>query len=271
VVLASRRAVLRGALLGAAGVAVGVAGGPMVSSWCGLNRPPVTGGYAAAADDLGAIHHPDVTIRYAVQTREPLVAFTFDDGPAPHWTPTVLDILDEAQAAATFFMVGGNVVRNAALVRDRLSRHEVGNHSWSHPDLATLNLRQVGDELDRAQAAIRIHLGRTPVLFRPPFGHLGGSTVLAADQAGFEVVLWSVEMHERRFRNDPGAQAQDIIGSVRPGAIILAHDTGDDRRLTTMRALPTMIDGLRRKGFRLVTVSELIAAETPAAPPHRLS
>src|SRR3954453_3966796 len=87
VVLVSRRAVLGGALLGVAGVAVGVAGGPIVSSWGGGDRPPVTGGYAAAADDLSAVHHPDLTIRYSVRTREPLVAFTFDDGPAPHWTP----------------------------------------------------------------------------------------------------------------------------------------------------------------------------------------
>lgn len=259
----SRRAVVRGALLGGAGVAVGVAAAPAVRHWCGWDRPPVAGGYAAAADDLGAVAHPDVKIHYRGRTEEPLVAFTFDDGPAPHWTPDVLDVLDRADAPATFFMEGRNVARHHDLIRGRMDRHAIGNHSWSHPDLATLDLRGVYDELRRTDDVIRRYTGRTPTLFRPPFGHLGGSTVLAAAKMGYDLVLWSDEMHERSFRGDPGAQAAFIVDSVRPGAIVLAHDAGDDRRLITVRGLGAMIDGLRRRGFRLVTVPELLAAAEP--------
>src|SRR3954452_11831473 len=87
----SRRAALGGALLGLAGVATGMAGPPLARDWLGRNRPPVNGGYAAAADDLEAVGNPTLSIHYYAQTSEPVVAFTFDDGPAPHWTPMVLD------------------------------------------------------------------------------------------------------------------------------------------------------------------------------------
>ncbi|MEV4641614.1 polysaccharide deacetylase family protein [Actinoplanes sp. NPDC049548] len=255
----NRRTLLRTALAGAAGVAAGVAGTRELPSWFGWDQPPVRGGYAAAADDLTAIKHADVAIRYRVETTEPVVAFTFDDGPAPQWTPMVLDALEAAGVPATFFMVGQNLADHADLVRGRLARHEVGNHSWSHADLATLDLQDVCDELDRTHEAIKQYTGRTATLMRPPFGHLGGSTALAAARAGYDIVLWSEEMHEIRYKNDPAAQARFIVDAVKPGDIILAHDAGDDRRLVTVHGLAAMFDGLRRRGFRFVTVSELIA------------
>jgi peptidoglycan/xylan/chitin deacetylase (PgdA/CDA1 family) len=262
----SRRAVLGGALLGAAGVATGVAGTPMVRGWLGLNRLPVAGGYAASADRLDAVANPAVSIHYYARTSEPVVAFTFDDGPAPQWTPMVLDELDKAQVPATFFMVGRNLSRHADLVSGRLARHEVGNHSWKHDDLATEDLGQIGDDLDRTHSAIRQYTGRTATLFRPPYGHLGGSTVLAADQRGYDIVLWSMEMHENTYHNDPAGQARYIVESARPGSIILAHDAGGDQRLVTIRGLAAMFDGLRRRGFRMVTVSELFSIAS--APPN---
>lgn len=255
----SRRAVLGGALLGAAGLATGVAGTPLARNWLGLDRLPVSGGYAASADHLEAVANPGVSIHYYGQTTEPVVAFTFDDGPAPQWTPMVLDELDKAQVPATFFMVGRNLTRHAELVTGRLARHEVGNHSWKHDDLATKDLAWVGDDLDRTQGAIRQYLGRTATLFRPPYGHLGGSTLLAADQRGYDIVLWSMEMHENKYHDDPAGQARYVVESARPGSIILAHDAGGDQRLVTIRGLAAMFDGLRSRGFKMVTVSELLA------------
>jgi peptidoglycan/xylan/chitin deacetylase (PgdA/CDA1 family) len=256
----SRRAALRGALLAGAGAATALAGAGPIRSWCGWDRPPVTGGYAAAADNLAVLERGGVAIRYFARTTEPVVAFTFDDGPAPHWTPAVLDVLDNAGAPATFFMVGRNLERHADLVRHRMARHEVGNHSWSHADLATLDLGRVSRELERTHDAIRRHLGRETTLMRPPYGHLGGSTVLAADRMGYDIALWSHAMHERRYRDDPDAQVRDIVSTVRPGSMILAHDAGDERRLVTISRLAAMIAGLRGRGLRLVTVSELLAS-----------
>jgi len=110
---------------------------------------------------------------------------------------------------------------------------------------------------------VQDRLGRTPTLIRPPFGHLGGSTVLAADSLGYDVILWDRQMRERRY--DPAAQARDIVGTVRPGSIVLAHDAGDARRLVALAALKDIIAGLKDRGFEFVTVSDLIrkAAEPP--------
>ena len=258
--MVTRRALLRGGLLAAGGAGTALAAGGYVKHWCGWDRPPLGGGYASAADDLGAVAHGGVQIHYFRPTTAKVVALTFDDGPLPEYTPRFLDVLDEAKVPATFFFVGRNLEEHVGLVRDRMARHEVGNHSWSHDDLATLDLAGARRELERTHDAIQRHLGRDVTLLRPPYGHLGGSTVLAADALGYDIALWSHQMRERRFADDPGAQARDLIGSMRPGSVVLAHDAGDKRRLVALHALPALIAGLRAEGYTFVTVSELLQA-----------
>ncbi|MFB9358185.1 polysaccharide deacetylase family protein [Actinoplanes nipponensis] len=264
----SRRTLLRGGLLALAGAAAGAVGASEVPRWCGWDRPPLGGGYAAAADTPAAARHADVTVRYYAETREKVVALTFDDGPGPRWTPMVLDTLAAAGVPATFFMVGRRLREHAALVRGRLDGHEVGNHSWSHDDLATLDLPRVTAELSRAHDVIGEVTGRAPTLMRPPFGHLGGSTLLAADSMGYDIVLWNRQMRERAYAADPGAQVRAIVDGARPGDIVLAHDVGADRRLVALRGLGAMIAGLRDRGYRFATVSQLLAAapDRPSAP-----
>ncbi|MCO8274080.1 polysaccharide deacetylase family protein [Actinoplanes sp. TRM 88003] len=257
--MVDRRALLRGSLFTMAGAATAFAGAEPVRHWLGWDRPPLGGGYASAADNLDAVAHGGVQIHYFRRTEEKLVALTFDDGPLPEYTPQFLDVLDEARVPATFFVVGRHLDEHAGLVRQRFGRHEVGNHSWSHDDLATLDLAGARRELERTHDAIKRHLGREATLMRPPYGHLGGSTVLAADSMGYDIALWSHQMRERRYAGDPTAQAQDLIDTVRPGAIVLAHDAGDKRRLVALNALPAMICALQEKGYRFVTVSELLA------------
>jgi peptidoglycan/xylan/chitin deacetylase (PgdA/CDA1 family) len=252
----TRRAVLRGAALAAGGA---VLGGAATSAWASHRQPPLAGGYAAAADAMDAVVHPGTEVTYYVETSEPVVAFTFDDGPCPQWTPMVLDILDRHEVPATFFLVGRNVARYGRLLRGRLDRHEVGNHSWSHPDLATLDLARVQGQLLRTHAAILARTGRQARLMRPPYGHLGGSTLLAATALGYEVVLWSQQMSERKYAHRPDAQVRDIVEHAHPGAIILAHDVGPHRRLVALRRLGDMFAGLRARGFRFATVSELLS------------
>ncbi|MFI5930666.1 polysaccharide deacetylase family protein [Actinoplanes sp. NPDC051494] len=263
----SRRAVMRAALFTGAGAAGGAVGMSKIPRLAGWDRPPLGGGYAAAADAPEVLLNPGVMVRYYVRTSEPVVAFTFDDGPGPQWTPMVLDTLDEARVPATFFMVGRHLATHEALVRGRLDRHEVGNHSWSHDDLATLDRPGVERELGRTHEEIERVTGRAPALLRPPYGHLGGSTVLAADAFGYDIALWSHQMRERRFRDDPDGQVRDIVDSVRPGSIILAHDVGKSLRLLALTRLGAMIDGLRARGFRFVTVSELAALDSGAPSP----
>lgn len=257
----NRRAALRAALFTAGGTALGATGVAGVPKLLGWDRPPVSGGYAAAADAPEVLKAANLNVRYFAETTEPVVAFTFDDGPAPNWTPMVLDALDAAGVPATFFMVGENLEQNADLVRNRMGRHEIGNHSWSHDDLATLDRAGVENELSRTHDMIKQVFGREATLLRPPYGHLGGSTVLAADRFGYDIVLWSQLMRERYFENDPAGQVRDIVDNVRPGSIILAHDTGKPHRLVALQGLTAMFAGLKARGYRFATVSELVALE----------
>ncbi|HWS34948.1 MAG TPA: polysaccharide deacetylase family protein [Actinoplanes sp.] len=266
----NRRAAVRAALFTAGGVALGATGVAGVPKLLGWDRPPVSGGYAAAADAPETLKAANLNVRYFVETAEPVVAFSFDDGPAPNWTPMVLDALDAAGVPATFFMVGGNLDKHADLVRDRMGRHEIGNHSWSHDDLATLDRAGVEDELGRTHDTIKRVFGRETTLLRPPYGHLGGSTVLAADRFGYDIVLWSHLMRERHFESDPAGQVRDIVDTVRPGSIILAHDVGKPHRLVALRGLAAMFAGLKARGFRFATVSELVALEKRSVTPVRV-
>ncbi|WP_432843495.1 polysaccharide deacetylase family protein [Dactylosporangium sp. CA-092794] len=260
-----RRALFRGGLLVTAGAAIGAAAATIPRVWP-RNHLPFDGGYAPAADRVDDYDvQGRITATWHVETSEPVVAFTFDDGPGPKWTSEVLDALDHYQVPATFFLVGQNVAAHGDLLRGRLDRHEVGNHTWSHPDLATMDAPAVGKQLARAHDTIQAVTGRAPKLFRPPYGHIGGSTLMAADKAGYSLVLWSRKMNEDKYVQDPPGQAQDIVEHARPGQIILAHDVGPANRYVALSQLGAMFTGLRQRGFRFVTVSELIALGRPAS------
>src|SRR4051812_24280948 len=106
----------RGLLTAGAGVALGAVGATGIRPLLDLDRPPLSGGYASAADIPSAAQNPNTVITYYVRSDEPVVAFTFDDGPGPKWTPMVLDALEEWRVPATFFMVGRNVQRHGQLL-----------------------------------------------------------------------------------------------------------------------------------------------------------
>jgi peptidoglycan/xylan/chitin deacetylase (PgdA/CDA1 family) len=253
----SRRSFLRGALIAAGGAAVGAAAVAVPELFPPAHLP-FEGGYAAAADRTDFEHHGRLDATWYVETTEPVVAFTFDDGPGPKWTSMVLDALDEYGVPATFFMVGQHLAAHADLVKGRLDRHDVGNHSWSHPDFAMMDAAQVSEQVGRAHDTIARLTGRQAHLLRPPYGHLGGATLLAANDHGYEVVLWSRQMHEARYLHNEAGQVSEIVDGVTPGQIVLAHDVGADDRLVALRHLGEMFTGLRRRGFRFVTVSELL-------------
>lgn len=224
---------------------------------------PFAGGYAPAADRLGYDVTGNTSVTWHIETTELVVAFTFDDGPGPKWTSLVLDALDHYQVPATFFLVGEHVQAHGDLLRGRLDRHAVGNHSWSHPDLARLDAPAVERQLTRAHDTIRTVTGQDPQLFRPPYGHLGGSTLMAADRLDYHLVLWSQEMTETAFLKDPAEQVKDLVESARPGHIILSHDVGSSARYGALTQLPAIFTGLRQRGFRFVTVPELLALARP--------
>ncbi|MET8360737.1 polysaccharide deacetylase family protein [Micromonospora sp. NPDC005171] len=261
-----RRDLLRRGLLVLGGVTIGA--GTSEAWWMAHRRMPIADGPASATlgngqQDVGS---GAVEVAWSGRTDQRLVALTFDDGPAPQWTPMVLDTLAQHRVPATFFMVGAQVRRHADVVRDRLAGHEVGNHSWEHRDLAELDTAETYDDLRRSHDAIADLTGTPPTLLRPPYGHLGGAVLQAAARLDYRLVLWSLQMVEREFPDDPAGHAQRIVAGVRPGTIVLGHDVGARRRLVALRGLTDMIDGLRSRGYRFVTVSALLGAGVASTP-----
>lgn len=254
-----RRTVLRRGALLVTGTALGAVATAQ-STWVADRRLPLAGGPASAT--LGSRHQEvgagAVEVVWGVRTTERLVALTFDDGPQPRWTPMVLDTLEEHRVPATFFLVGARARQYAALVRDRLGRHEVGNHSWAHHDLGRMDANAAYDDLRRSHDAITTATGQAPRLLRPPWGHLGGAVLHAAARMDYRLVLWTLQMVEGEFPHDPAGHARRIVADVQPGTILLGHDVGADKRLVALRGLPDIIAGLRTRGYSFVTVSELL-------------
>src|SRR4029450_5281790 len=186
---ATRRGLLRGTGLGGAGVALGVAGFADLADVADRKLPLLPGPALATSGDrtqhtgLGRIG-----VTWMLSTDQKVLALTFDDGPHPQWTPMVLDTLDSLEMPATFFVVGRRLRKYARLIAGRIDRHEIGNHPWDHLDLARRAQPEAQHDLARAHDAIVEVTGLTPRLFRPPYGHLSGSAILAADQLGYEIV-----------------------------------------------------------------------------------
>jgi peptidoglycan/xylan/chitin deacetylase (PgdA/CDA1 family) len=190
----------------------------------------------------------------------PYIAITFDDGPHKEYTPKLLDELKKRNIKATFFLVGQCVAEYPEIVKRMAAEgHEVANHSWSHPALTKLGADGVRKQMENTNDAIRKACGVTPVLMRPPYG--ATSTILNrrfAEDYGMKVILWSVDPLDWKYRNSSKVH-NAIVQNAHPGAIILAHDI----HATTVAAMPQTFDALLAKGYKFVTVSELLAMDRP--------
>jgi peptidoglycan/xylan/chitin deacetylase (PgdA/CDA1 family) len=200
---------------------------------------------------------------------EPLVALTFDDGPNEPATSQILDLLAAKEAKATFFVVGAN----AAVYPDTLRRavadgHAIGNHSYRHRKRDTL-IDPRYREVARTQTEIERITGVRPTVYRSPNGFHTPWQLRAVRRAGLTAVHWNVQTKD--WENpDPDVIVRRVLRHVRPGAIVLLHDGVDTRhgadRASTIEALPRLIDALRERGFRLVTVPELLGLAAVQAP-----
>ncbi|WP_416974024.1 polysaccharide deacetylase family protein [Streptomyces sp. 4F14] len=181
------------------------------------------------------------------------IALTFDDGPAAPETATLLNHLAQYQARATFFTVGQNIAAHPDLVRaEARAGHEVGNHSWNHPDLTKLTPAQVASQLNRTSAAIKAATGKEPTLFRPPYGAVN-ATVRSA--TSLSPVLWDVDTEDWKYR-DAAKVAQSVIGKARRNSVVLMHDIHP----TSVAAVPQILRTLTARGYHFVTVSHLRAS-----------
>jgi peptidoglycan/xylan/chitin deacetylase (PgdA/CDA1 family) len=189
-------------------------------------------------------------VRY--QPDEGTVALTFDDGPHPTWTPQVLDVLDQLQVKATFFVVGDNVRRYPGLVAEIQRRgHSVQNHSYTHADLVTLDNEAVTQEIRRTTAEIQAAGAPGPHCLRPPYGSYDQRIDLLAAAENLELLLWDVDP---RDWSRPGVPTiVDRATQAGSGDIILFHDGGGDRS-QTVAALPEVVNVLRERGYGFQTL-----------------
>lgn len=156
-----------------------------------------------------------------VETAQPLIALTFDDGPDPMVTPALLEVLQSFRAQATFFMVGAAADAHRDVVEGVAeSGHEIGNHTWGHRPLPDLSWRARWQELDRGARALAPFGLR---LLRPPCGEQTRGSYLAARLRGYTVVAWSLAVQDW-LQDAPDTIVHDIVARVRPGDIVLLHD-----------------------------------------------
>ena len=189
----------------------------------------------------------------APTTGNKVIALTFDDGPGPH-TAHLLDILDQYGAKATFFLIGSKVSSQANVVRNIQARgHQLGNHSWSHPELPKLPVDQIAGEIDRTNDAIKQATGVTPAILRPPYGAVNGAVLEQLRLRGMSSILWSVDTRDWADRNSDIVCSRAVAGA-RPGAIILMHDIHQ----TSVGAVPCILSALKQQGYSFVTVQGLI-------------
>ena len=201
---------------------------------------------------------------YRVNSADKLVALTFDDGPSPVWTPQILDELNKAGIKATFFMVGEHAEKYPA-VAQRVAKegHEIGNHTYDHHVLLYYKPEELKDEISHAERVIKNVTGVTPKYFRPPKAWLTQKEKVIIDQMRYKVILWSLNSKDWVGFDDKYI-IRYILHNIRPGDILLFHDSGGTftseggDRSETVRAIGRLVEKLRERGYKFVTISELL-------------
>ncbi|AFV00517.1 polysaccharide deacetylase family protein [Simiduia agarivorans] len=197
---------------------------------------------------------------YRLETQEKVVALTFDDGPTPGKTEHILTILDAHDVSATFYLVGEAMTRHPEYARLIVQAgHELGNHSYTHARMMFKSYDWIADEIERTDQLIRDAGYEGEITFRPPYGRKFLMLPLYLKRRQIQTVTWDVEPDsELPLDASPGALSQFAIEQVKPGSVILMHVMFDSRA-NSMAAIEPMIVGLKAKGYRFVTVAELLA------------
>lgn len=187
------------------------------------------------------------------------IALTFDDGPSKKYTQEILEILKQYNAKATFFVVGKNAKDNPQIILEEYSAgHEIGNHTYSHPNLRGLSPEKVDEEIFKTQEIIKEITGEYPTLFRPPGGYLSNDIVDKIASNNCKTVLWSWRQDTKDWTS-PSADTivNSVLTNLKDGDIILFHDY-NSKKSPTPDALRKLLPVLKEKGYEFVTVSELV-------------
>jgi cellulose synthase/poly-beta-1,6-N-acetylglucosamine synthase-like glycosyltransferase/peptidoglycan/xylan/chitin deacetylase (PgdA/CDA1 family) len=212
------------------------------------------------------------------------VALSFDDGPDPKWTPKILDVLRNKGVKATFMLIGAEAAQNVGVMK-RIVRegHEIGNHTWTHPDISSISNRQLDLELKLTERLFASKLGIQPLYFRPPYDideepdtDDQAAPVERIQQAGYTIIGSKMDTYDwnENPRRTPAEMTQTILDQIQTmkakpqfrGSVILLHDGGGDRS-ATVAGLPALIDALRAHGYTIVPVSSLMGKTTAQVMP----
>ncbi len=207
------------------------------------------------------------------------VALSFDDGPDPKWTPQILDVLKRENVKATFLLIGAEAAENVGVMQ-RIARegHEIGNHTWTHPDISDISPRQLDLEVKLTGRLFASKLGVQPLYFRPPYDideepdtDDQAAPVVSIQREGYTIIGNKIDTDDwnEHPRKTPTEIAQSVLAQletmkVKPqfrGSIILLHDGGGNRQ-ATVNALPMLIETLRAHGYSIVQVSALMGKTT---------
>lgn len=226
---------------------------------------------AAPAEKKGRDYYePRGEIVWEVPTTDKVVALTFDDGPDPVYTPEILKLLAQYHAKASFFVVGQRVEQYPEIIIEEFKQgHDIGNHTYKH---TYFNLRKneqekvIEDELHRTEATVFALTGRLTPLFRPPGGFYNSHLIDYTKHHGYLPILWSWHQDTRDWAR-PGTRkiTNKVLNNLRSGDIILMHDHVEGRS-QTVDALKVILPELEKRGYRCITVTELLKHQRTAEP-----
>ncbi len=201
---------------------------------------------------------------FRVKIKENLIALTFDDGPHPEFTKELLDLFKEKGIKATFFVTGKKIEEHRDIIKRLIAEgHELGNHSYSHKNLIFKKKSIIKEEIQKTDNLLRGLGVKGEILFRPPFGRLSFTALTVLASLNKKVILWNVPTKDYK-ECDPKVILKRIYKRIKPGSIIVLHDSGVERigkeivRQATIIAVKELINELPKKGYNFRTVSQLI-------------
>lgn len=231
-----------------------------------ISTPPIyldkdTAAHIASFHDEAnrlAKKYPDVFLTCNNKSK-PVVALTFDDGPDNITTPKILNILDDYNIPATFFLVGQNIEKFPHIYEKIVrSRHQAANHSFSHVRPTAISVEKALDEFERCSTLLDNPENYGIKYIRPPYGMVTEDQLLTLKDRDFKVIGWSIDSMDW-YTDDKDQIIKCVVDAIHPGAIVLMHSTGGgNNREATVNALPTIIEALKNQGYSFVTIEDLL-------------
>lgn len=217
--------------------------------------------HKTSAEKGRAYYEEAGSIIWDIQTKEKVVALTFDDGPHPKYTQQVLDLLKKYEAKGTFFVVGQLAEKSPEVVlRMYEDGHELANHTYTHP--FTKSVSKIVKEIKETNDTIYSITGYSPNLFRPVEGYYTDDMVDKVVKDGYKIVMWSWHQDTEDWKN-PGVNTivNTVLNGIKEGDVVLFHDGGGNRE-QTVKALEEILPELKKQGYKFITISEMIKMQS---------